>query len=336
MRHRTTGSLSIVRDACLVTALIISSTILARPLPLAAQEITPRTFQLVPGVLIDLIKRVAYVMSPQDRIDTLDLLDGRRQWSSAFGAKPLALISNRLVAQQQPRSAPNVLELVILDTEKRGELLARASVTLPEDVEAFIDERMDRIFEATAEPLDDTVLITWQYRRAVVQGIAPDTAQPVPKPREARGSFRVDVRTGITSATISETQAIGPIASAQRAPTVATGQPRVTPPTFVAADANHILHSERIADDRVWKKYRWTIYERATGQKVGSIAAHLSWAPFFVVDRIIVYETQPYVATVDGIRGEEPRKLRAVSLQTGIETWNVRVRDTTYRGPYPP
>ena len=46
-------------------------------------------------------------------------------------------------------------------------------------------------------------------------------------------------------------------------------------------------------------------------------------------------EPAPYARYITGLV-DEPLKIRAVDLQTGQELWNWQVRDTTYRGPFPP
>jgi hypothetical protein len=105
---------------------------------------------------------------------------------------------------------------------------------------------------------------------------------------------------------------------------------------FLSADGRHVLSSKRIANDSVWEKYRWTIYDRGTGERVGEFRNHLPLAPFFVLDSQVIYETGPYLRQTKKRLVDEPLKIRAVDLQKGQELWSRQVRDTIYRGPFPP
>jgi hypothetical protein len=110
----------------------------------------------------------------------------------------------------------------------------------------------------------------------------------------------------------------------------------VPEPQILSADGGHVLASERVADDSVWEKYLWTIYDRSTGEPIGEFRTFRSLAPFFVSDSMVIYETPPAARQVQGNLIEEPLKIRAVNLPTGKEVWSREVRDTTYRGPFPP
>jgi hypothetical protein len=110
----------------------------------------------------------------------------------------------------------------------------------------------------------------------------------------------------------------------------------VPEPQILSADGGHVLASERVADDSVWEKYLWTIYDRSTGEPIGEFRTFRSLAPFFVSDSMVIYETPPAARQVQGNLIEEPLKIRAVDLSTGREVWSREVRDTAYRGPFPP
>ena len=106
-----------------------------------------------------------------------------------------------------------------------------------------------------------------------------------------------------------------------------------SPTQYESADGRHVLASERVGNDRVWEKYRWTVYERSTGRLVGEFRTHVAFAPFVVREALLFYETTPYKL---GTATEEPAKLRAVNLRTGQAVWSVEVREIVYRGPFPP
>jgi hypothetical protein len=107
-------------------------------------------------------------------------------------------------------------------------------------------------------------------------------------------------------------------------------------PQFVSATGDHVFTSKRIADDREWNKYLWTIYERTTGNEIGKIKSHRPQVPFFISDSRIIYETRPYFRRTDEGLIDEPFKIRGVDLGSNRELWSQPVRDTAYRGPYPP
>jgi hypothetical protein len=104
-------------------------------------------------------------------------------------------------------------------------------------------------------------------------------------------------------------------------------------PHYESADGRHVLVSERVGDDRVWEKYHWTVFDRATRRQVGEARVHVSFQPFVVRDSVLVYETTPFTRAG---ANEEPAKLRGLSLETGEELWSVPVRETVWRGPLPP
>jgi hypothetical protein len=107
------------------------------------------------------------------------------------------------------------------------------------------------------------------------------------------------------------------------------------PSQYLSADGRHVLVSERVGDSRVWDRFRLTIVERASGQRVGEFKSHLAHVPFFVNGAQVVYETGPYSRRVGNDVITEPLKLRATDLQTGQELWNRPIRDTAIRNPPP-
>jgi len=97
------------------------------------------------------------------------------------------------------------------------------------------------------------------------------------------------------------------------------------------------MTSERIASDPSRETYRWKIYSLADGRPVGSVTTHTSYAPFFLGDRELIYEVRPFVVrNDDGTFDSQPRHLRAIELASGHELWTRPLRDTEYRGPFPP
>jgi hypothetical protein len=97
-----------------------------------------------------------------------------------------------------------------------------------------------------------------------------------------------------------------------------------------------VLSSQRVADDPEWGKYRWTIFERESGRRVGEFRAHLRYAPFFIDDMRVIYQTPPYARRQGRRMVEEPLQLLAADLNTGARVWSQPVRDTVDRQPPPP
>jgi hypothetical protein len=304
--------------------------------------------ELQSGIVVDPDRQVAYVMSPEGGIDAVELVTGQQLWTSRAAAKPLALArdGNLLVSQAEPAGPDNNLTIVTLDTQRGGERVAVGTTELPPGVEASVGDSLNGSFRTEARISGSDALVSWQEVKRVISGVLPseeETAALRQSPQEptpgqlstASGAFRMDISTGSVSPLSPEE---APRALATRAPALAdNGRLEQVPgPQFLSADGRYVLSSQRVADDRVWDKYQWTIYDRGTGTRVGDFRTFVSVAPFLLVDERIVYVTGPFMQRrQDGVI-EEPLKIRAVDLQTSQEVWNRGVRDTEYRGPYPP
>lgn len=289
------------------------------------------------GLIIHPTRAEGYVMVPGG-VAAVDLNSGAVLWQSGAAANPLALSGNTLVSQVEPNTVTNRLELVALDVQARGAVRARSSIALPEGVRVSVGETPLGIFIATARPAGGSVIVTWQYvpqelrgREHRVEEKRPAAASAARRPTE--GAVRVDVASG--AMTRMETAPMTPPASSSWAlpprsrPSSASSKAR----QFESADQRHVLASERVADDREFRKYRWTIFDAVTGTRLGETRSHVAFAPFVVRDNVLVFETTPYA--VAG-RGAEPAKLRGVDLATGAERWSLPVREVVYRGPVDP
>ena len=105
---------------------------------------------------------------------------------------------------------------------------------------------------------------------------------------------------------------------------------------LISIDGNHTLKSKRVGDDSVWDKYQWTIIDNETGDEIGQLRSYLSQSGFVVVDFRIIFETGPYVRSTESGLVDEPLMVRMVDLRSGDQVWSRPVRDTAYRGPFPP
>jgi hypothetical protein len=311
----------------------------------AQENTTMSAFQLRPGVIVDMDRRLVYVMSAEGGIDAVELAQGIRVWSTKQAAKPLALAGDLLICQAEPPGAGNVLEVVTLDTQQRGQRVVTGTMELPAGVAVSLDETLNSSFGASAGAFAGDAFVSWEHSKRLIKGIPPgdpeivgEVAPPeraAAEPSVTSGTFRMDLSSGVMSSVPPEEV---PVALAPRPPDlpVAERLARVSGPQLLSADGRHVLNTQRIADTSVWEKYRWTIYDRGTGERVGEFKSHVSLGSFFVLDSQVIYETGPYLRRTENGLVDEPLKIRAVDLQTGQELWSWQVRDTTFRGPFPP
>ena len=318
--------------------------------------------QLRPGVIIDPDRRLAYVMNPEGGTVAVRLDDGAQAWSTMEIAKPLALVGNLLVGQAPPSGAANDLQLVAVDSEQGGRRVVADVMDLPAGVQVAIDEMLNSSFVADARAFAGDAVVSWEYSERAVKGVPPEQEirgmppeeeiRGLPPEEEIRGepttngraaaelrrnsgAFLMDLPSGAMSPLPPEEVVVAPARRASELD-AAPRLPGVPEPQILSADGRHVLSSERVADDSVWDKYLWTIYDRSTGEPVGQFRTFQALAPFVVADGQVIYDTPPYARQVQGNVVEEPLQIRAVDLSTGQEVWSEEVRDTTYRGPYPP
>lgn len=309
-----------------------------------AQE-TTTAFELRPGVIVDLDRRLVYLMSAEGGIDAVDLARGTRAWSTNQAAKPLALAGSLLICQAEFLQGGNELRIVVLDTQQRGKLVVEGTAKLPAGVEGSIDETLNSLFVASVRFSGGVAFVSWTHSKRFVKGTPPGPPEIAgektqlerasTEPSITSGTLRIDLSTGAMSPAKAEEV---PAPAPTRPPDLPIGErlAAVSGPQFLSADGRNVLSTQRIGDDKVWDKYRWTIYDRRTGERVGTFRTHLSLAPFFLLDSQTIYETGPYVRRTEKGLVEEPLKIRAVDLRTGLELWAWQVRDTTFRGPFPP
>jgi hypothetical protein len=302
------------------------------------QQPPPPPTTLRPGIVIDPAGNTIYAMTPEG-VAAIDLASGAKRWTTNSAAKPLAITSNRLISQVEPKSRTNQLELAVLDTTERGAIAARGVTELPSFVRVAIGQTLEGKFESEARTLANSAIVTWRYARQPVRGLVREPergttdvvqAQATGAQPSAEGAVQMDLTTGAVSPAAADLAA-RPLA---RRWVLETNEKisGAGATQYESADGRHILASERIADDKTWAKYRWTVFERSTNRRVGQFQTHLAFTPFVVRDSLLIYETTPYV------RGgsAEPAKLRGVNLATGQETWSVEVRELEFRGPFPP
>jgi len=307
--------------------------LLLAPLAAAAQE----RIALREGIVIDPARPVAYVMTPERGVAAVDLQSGAKIWTSTAAAKPLAVAGDRLIAQVEASTATNRLEIAALDVREHGTVRARNATTLPSGVRVAVGQTPEGKFTSTGRAEGTKVLVAWSWLPEPTRAMQEKSERQ----HDTKGSRSATPTTGALRVNPS-TGAVERVATAPSVPPASStwlmhGESSLAAVAgkgtqYASADGQHVLVSERIADDRSWEKYRWTVFERATGRKLGETRSPWSFAPFIVRDATLVFDTTPF------IRGHEqqPAKLRGVSLDTGREAWSVPVREVVYRGPLPP
>lgn len=295
------------------------------------------------GLLIDPARELAYLMRPGGGVEAVNLADGSIVWSNDLAARPLALSGDLLISQTQTAEQGSRLGIVILNVADGGRRTVTDSVSLPSNVRVSVDEMLTGAFTTQAHVIGQDAYITWDYtlrpRTGAWQpedsdsqkesGRRPDTFQ------RSRGALLVNIASGVLSTLEYEDlpEAAIPKPAKPDPKDLLDGVPQ---PQYLSADGKHVLTSQRIADEKAWEKYRWMVYDGTTGDAIGSFRCHLSRAPFMVVGSHIVFQTGPYARRIDQTMVDEPLKIRAVDLGTGQEIWSREVRDTKYRGPFPP
>jgi hypothetical protein len=323
-----------------------------------------KSFELRPGVVVSLDKNEAYVMQPEGGVAALGLAQGNELWRSAEAAKPLTLSGDLLISQAEPKTGERALRIVTLDTRESGRSEVQQSVELPKGVDPMIDAASNRSFKAVARVAAGEAAVAWEYverpKRGMRMGqeVLPDEASPVPgregpggpggrralegekkaggAPKVTSGSFRLNLKSGeITGKRLGA----GPadrkaLRAAQLAPPAHV--PGVPEPQFLSVDRRHVMAPQAIADDTVWDKYVWTVYDASTGTRLGQIKSHVRYAPFFIADKLLVTTSGPSLRQTEQGAIAEPLQIKAFDLATGDVAWTKPIRDTANRLPPPP
>lgn len=286
------------------------------------------------GVVVDLEKRTVFAMKEGNRIDALALGSGDLLWSSPEAARPLGLAGGVLLAQREGVPAALDLEVAFLDA-LTGAPRSRAALPATAAFRSAVDEGLGSKLEIVANPAGSGWSIAW---RATVQTI--------------RGALLADEGDGSEDLRVVTSAAALELSGAARAlvaPTTFAPQPliRLVPETqriagfsgeqYLSVDDRHVIVSERLADDRVWNRWRWRVFDATTKAALGTVDHPVSIAPFLVVDQTLLFESRPSQhLEPNGELVDEKLSIRAQALGSGRELWALEIRDTTYYGPFPP
>jgi hypothetical protein len=297
------------------------------------------------GVVIAPRLGVAYVMHPGGGIDAVSLASGAVQWRSDKAAKPLAIAGDRLIAQAESRGA-HVLQLVALDA-RSGASRDSVRIPLPAGVAATVADTPAGSFRVRADAAGSELAVRWEATGVgtVAQGILPaENEGQAPSldgaPSVAAGTAVVDLAS--SSLRLKEEPAVrlAQAGTLSRAALQELSEPAVKGTTgrqMLSADGRHVVVTEPIESTGFsLDRYRWTVYERASGTRLGSVSAMVSATPFVVVGKTLYHTVPAHAVRRDGKFDEHPFSLRAVDLKTGAEAWTKAAGDTAFRGPFPP
>jgi hypothetical protein len=325
----------------LLAILLLAGVALGQPRPLQA-AVPDSGIALLEGVVIAPQHGFAYLMRPGGGIDAVDLASGAVRWRSKSAAKPLALAGDRLVAQADSRGA-NALKLVVLDA-RSGAARDSVRIPLPAGVAATVIDTPGASFRVRADSAGASKLVVyWQATKSAgaepLQGYLPaETAVKSLTPKIVSGQAEVDLAASL-KAKPPQTGPAEESAAMARAALQELRTPAVAAEgrQLLSADGRHVLITEPMdAAEPTLYRHRWTVYERESGARLGSVSSLVAAAPFLVVGTALYYQEPAHGTVQKGRFVEAPAALRAVNLQTGAEMWKSAVLETSFRGPFPP
>ncbi|MEM9531571.1 MAG: hypothetical protein AAGA23_11685 [Pseudomonadota bacterium] len=282
--------------------------------------------ELRPGILAAPDSGMVLTMHPGGGIDALSITDGQVLWHSTAADKPLLARQGQLLGQVDA-VADGMLELAILEITD-GRVSEKSSLPLPAGVRAAVDDGLGTRFNLGLRGEGQKLTLGWDHSKRVVQGMMSANR---PDPKRTSGGLSVD----LASAQFEAVDAAAVPKRAGRSPIEGRFLKEQEGRQFISSDGQHVLVSEHDAAPGP-PRYRWLVYSR-DGALVGSTRSRVSFSPFVVVDGMLLYTTNPVsYRTEEGTIAALPRLLRGIDLATGLEVWTAEIRDTAYRGPYPP
>lgn len=316
-------------------------------------------------------------MKPGGGLESIDAGSGRVLFESSLADKPIALWGGMLAAQRENKTAPGVLEVVMIDTG-RPDRTTTIEMALPEDELALVDETLGLKFSTTSAIRDGGLLVGWSAARTWASPMPPQEGQKLHE--EKRGAARLDLTAGRADAVdpslVEDVMQIPEAARAFAAEPNQASQPiragalvALTQTTVAgdgssrivlkrwstdgsafpdvelfrgepigqwsSADGRHLIISQRVAPGEV-DEYLWNVYSLETGARVGQLRNRFSRASFYVDGTRLIHDVWPSMERVDGKIVDVKRRVQAVDLGSGAILWQRPLRETLYRGPYPP
>lgn len=300
--------------------------------PPTPEELTAAedSFLLRPGAVVGKRRQVIYLMEP-DGLTAREIASGELLWRTRAAAQPLGFYGETLMALAEGDD-PNTLEILFLNAGD-GSAEARVPAVLPEGVRASIDDGPAERFTAAASVTGGEVLLFWTFASRPLRG-APAVSGEAGGEQRLAGVMRLDPARSIAIPLEGELPA-----APEFIPDLQPGErlSGLSGRQFRSADDRHVLASRRIADNRVWNRYEWSIAERRNGGIVGVIAHSSSYDPFFVAGSLLAHVSQPYMrSTAEGTVEARELSLNVFDMETSRAVWSAILRDTVFRGSMPP
>ena len=104
---------------------------------------------------------------------------------------------------------------------------------------------------------------------------------------------------------------------------------------YTSADGRYLLASKPL--DSAEPHWSWRIFSLETGEQVAEVRNAFPATWFFITASSLILEVPPTGRISNGeMVIDQPLRLRAINRETSNQLWEWPLRDTTYRGPYPP
>ena len=332
-----------------IVSLVLPSLFVISLIPSSAQGQTRSVKSAVPensaalleGVVISPRQGVAYVMR-SGGIDAVNLATGKVRWRSDKAAKPLALVGDRLIAQANGRGGKG-LDLIALDALS-GAARDSVRIPLPAGVVASVVDTPASSFRVRTESIASELMVSWEATGvgAAAQGYFPSEEEgqaPGSNMQTMTGAAVLDLASKSLAIKAEPSVRLEQSASLGRSAMEELSSPAVSGiegRQLLSADGRHVLVTETVESADPLYRHRWTMYERSSGARLGSVPSLVSATPFVVIGTTLYHTVPAHSIRKDGKLVEHPTSLRAVNLKTGVVAWNMSVLETSFRGPFPP
>jgi len=297
-------------------------------------------FELSEGVVVDATNERVFAMTPDGGLRAVDALTGKTLWANRAAAEPIGLVANRVIAQTETPNSGNNLTVVSLNPET-GEKLTEGKASLPDNVRPSINSTLNGKFRAFAARLPNgNAAIGWHFTERDRRTIPPGTKSELPSLQSVRprfptkekvnsGEFQMDLSTGALSSLEEAASDSQPEGVFQRSATT-SNQPGTS------VDGRFSLTSELTGSTADLEKYTLSVIDSQTKKPVGKFKSTESVVPFIVIDSRVIYETGSYRQQESHEIVNHLPEVKAVDLLTGKLAWSIEIRDTSYRGSFPP
>jgi hypothetical protein len=308
-----------------------------------------------PGVIVDRARGVVYAMAPDDAIEAIDIASGEVTWRSTDAAKPLIASGDRVLALQLPGGSSSHLGVVSLAADT-GAIAATCDSGGPPGVTLAIDDQLGANYSSQGLIAGGNTYVVWSYNTHYAGGAAPSPEREAASRTSGGGVLAADPATGCLSATDDDPMAqlglrsdpdnprrslLGAGAGAAslevvtrdgasvlvvaRGDSVTIEVPADAGHSLypaISGDLRHVLAVEHRPDTGSQPVYRWTLIDLDAGSRVAQFDLPHSAGPFVVAGERLVM-------SYGG-------RVQAVDIAAGADAWHRPLRQTGYRGPYPP